>query len=410
MFSWKKRTGVAFANAFELYDIAVYSAISFYIGINFFPSSNFGAESQLMVWMAFALRFISRPFGGICVGIYADKYGRKKALIFTSTLTGIATLIMACLPNFEQIGLLAPCLFFLMQLIQAFCFGGENATSVVYLMENTPQNERGKTGALLWGIFSLIVSFALILVYLLKQFLTESQMTSFGWRIPLILGFINLIFSVWIRMKLSESASFKPSLNLKIYWKPVIKTFLIAAPCCMLSYMNLVLSAMMIKKLTNDAFLQDILPIVCNIIFCIAAVISGYLIDKYSCCKKTLNKCYIFMIVFCLPIYALQEQSHWIYPFISQILIIILVAISLAASPSVLFDYLGKENKSTSLGIGHNLSVIVFGGFTPLLINYLSQYGKMYIGLLLMLTGFAYFLALALDKHTLKQPQKVQHA
>ena len=124
MLTWKKRFGLAIAHGFEFYDIALYSAIIIYISHNFFPYSYFGEKSLFITMMIFSTRFIARPIGGFIIGVYADKYGRKKALIITSSLTGVATCSMACLPTYDHIGLLAPLLFFITQLMQCFAFGG----------------------------------------------------------------------------------------------------------------------------------------------------------------------------------------------------------------------------------------------------------------------------------------------
>ena len=117
MNKWTKRLGIATAHGFEYYNIAVYSAIQTYIALLFFPETIFGQNAELFAWLPFILRFISRPFGGIFVGIYADRYGRKSALVFTSGLTGCATLIMGLLPTYAELGLVAPILFFIMHLV-----------------------------------------------------------------------------------------------------------------------------------------------------------------------------------------------------------------------------------------------------------------------------------------------------
>ncbi len=400
MFSRRKKVGIALANGFEFYDVAVYSAISVYIGLNFFPESYFGAHSTLMIWMTFALRYLSRPLGGFIIGVYADKYGRKSALILTSFLTGVATLIMACLPSFYEIGLMAPCLFFLMQLIQAFAFGGENPTSVVYLMENTHKKDYAKTGALVWGGLSLIVALSLLIVYVLKTVFSPEQMQDFGWRIPIYLGVINLVFGFWFRLRLIESSRFSPSSKIKVHMRSTFKIFLMAVPACMLSYINSLFSSQMIRKFISDPFLQDLLPILMNISFFVTAVITGYFVDKYSSCTKLLNRTYAALVILSVPIYALQDQGHWFSLVLSQLCITLLVSVSLATSPFVFFNHIKGHNKATTFGVGYNFTVIIFGGSMPLMVNYLSQYGQAYVGLLLSFGGLCYFAALALDKYT----------
>lgn len=82
MLSWNKRFAISFAHGFEFYNMAVYSAISVYISQNFFPESFFGENSFLLVIMTFALRFLARPIGGIFIGMYAERHGKKKRAYF----------------------------------------------------------------------------------------------------------------------------------------------------------------------------------------------------------------------------------------------------------------------------------------------------------------------------------------
>ena len=94
--TWRQRCSAILGNAMEYYDIAVFTSISMYISQMF---TNQGiANSELLVWGVFAVRFLMRPFGGIVIGRYADKYGRRRALVVCNFLTGLATVAMALVP------------------------------------------------------------------------------------------------------------------------------------------------------------------------------------------------------------------------------------------------------------------------------------------------------------------------
>lgn len=93
---WRYRLGAVAGNALEYYDIAVFAAISVYLSAEL---ERLGYESATeMVWGIFALRFLARPIGGYIIGRYADRAGKKAALVLTSQITGVATLCMALLP------------------------------------------------------------------------------------------------------------------------------------------------------------------------------------------------------------------------------------------------------------------------------------------------------------------------
>ena len=95
--SWKQRLSVVCGNAMEFYDIAVFAAISPFLA--HILSVNGYENSQAILWGMFALRFLLRPLGGYVVGKIADNYGKRPALILTSSLTGFSTISMALLPN-----------------------------------------------------------------------------------------------------------------------------------------------------------------------------------------------------------------------------------------------------------------------------------------------------------------------
>lgn len=408
--SWKHRTFLSFANGFEYYDIAVYAAISSYAAINFFPQSAFGLYGNIFVWFPFILRFLSRPFGGLFLGHYADKYGRKSALILSSAITGTATLIMACLPNYEQIGLLAPCLFFLMQLLQAFSYGGESPTTIVFLMENANKNERARIGALIVSFVLLSVALSLIITTIVKNYLSYEQMLDFGWRIPIFIGVINLIVSFYFRMKLGESLKFKSSKNLSIDPIRVLKIFLRFAPNTILFYANALTTKNIIKNITQDPIVQNYLPIVFSVFCAFLCFLFGYIIDKKAHYTEVLKKNYIVMILFAVPIYSLQNLGSWQTLVLSQIFIAILFSISMSTVFADLFDQAGTKNKIATLGLGINLSATLIGAFTPLAVTILSSYGSSYIGLMMSIGGLCFFAAVALDKYKAPKIQTNQHA
>ncbi|MBL6734586.1 MAG: MFS transporter [Shewanellaceae bacterium] len=397
MFCWKKKTSIALANAFEFYDVAIYSVISVYIGLHFFPSHYFGQHATSIIWATFALRYLSRPFGGLIMGMYADKYGRKAALMTTSLLSGLATLCMSCLPTFDDIGVLAPCLFFMLQLMQAFSFGGENSTTVLYLMENTYAQDRAKTSALVWGVLFFIIALALLTVYVLELVLTPIQMNTFGWRIPLLLGVVNIFFRFYFRTKITESANFSASDKVQVHLRSAFKIFLMSIPFSMLCYLSLFFTTQVIQTLSPDPFIQKILPIGINCSCFFLALLMGYFVDRHSQCLRILNRCCAALVLGSVPIYAIQANGDQYSLIVSQLCLTILLACIIATSPFVLFNQLQGDNKATTFGVGYNCSVVIFGASIPLMVHYLSQFGTTYIGLMLSGGGLCYFIAQALD-------------
>jgi MHS family proline/betaine transporter-like MFS transporter len=398
---WRRRFSISLGHMFEYYDLAIYSVIAVYIAQSFFPESVFGTNSAWLVWMTFGCRLLSRPVGGVLIGFYADRCGRKSALILTSVITGVATLLMACMPTYYDIGITATILFFIMQLAQAFSFGGENPTSIAYLMEDAKANEEARIGAVLWGSSLISVILSLLVVGCLKVLLTEAQMYDFGWRIPLLLGIINILMSFYFKLKLLESSEFKQSEGFGIQLKSVLKVALMVVPTSVIVYTNTFSSAMLAKQFSSDPSIQANLPIVLNACFYVACWLVAWFIDRHSSCQQTLNKTYAVMFIFAIPIYALQESGGIGALLISQALITLFVAVTLTATPAVIFDQVQADSKHriTSLALGLNLSVSTFGAFSPVVVHSLIPLGHTYLGCMMSGCAIFYFIGIWLDRY-----------
>jgi MHS family proline/betaine transporter-like MFS transporter len=397
MNSWKRVWTVSLGKSVEYYDLAVYAAVSAYIGVNFFPETVFGKNSLLLVWLAYGLRYAARPIGGFFIGAYADKYGRKAALVLIAMSTGSATITIACLPTYGSLGLYAPALFFFMQLIQAFFYAGESATAVAYLFEKSNEKEHARIGALVWAapLLSMIMSFSIVLI--LKHHLTETEMNTYGWRIPYILGLLNILLSYYFKQKLIESASFTPTKKINIQREVVLKIFLMTIPASILFHSSAVSTSLLVKNFTSNETIQTYLPIGFNVVLFITSCLIAWLIDKYGSCQTVLNRTYAMMIPLGMPVYALQELGTWPAILLSKFCITIFFGVAYSCSASIIFKLTHPENRITTIAVGTNLGVLTFGAFSPLMVAALSELGHAYVGLLLSFGGITYFMANAVE-------------
>ncbi|MFN5716147.1 MAG: MFS transporter, partial [Bradyrhizobium sp.] len=92
-------------NALEWYDIAVYAYFAVYLSKAFFPAND-PTTSLLLTFGSFGLSFLIRPIGGVVLGAYADRHGRKASLMLSIVLMTFGTLVLALMPTFETIGIL----------------------------------------------------------------------------------------------------------------------------------------------------------------------------------------------------------------------------------------------------------------------------------------------------------------
>lgn len=125
---------LSIGNAVELYDFTIYSFFALTIGKLFFPvQSAFGP--LLLALLTFGVGFVVRPLGGIVIGTYADRVGRKPALVLTIALMGLGTLLIGLCPTYEQIGAAAPVIIVIGRILQGFSAGGEIGVATTMLME-----------------------------------------------------------------------------------------------------------------------------------------------------------------------------------------------------------------------------------------------------------------------------------
>src|SRR6185437_11730128 len=124
-------------NALEWYDITVYGYFAVYISKAFFPNDN-QTTSLLLTFGTFGLAYLARPIGGLMLGAYADRHGRKASLLISIVLMTLGTLAVALMPAYGTIGLLAPVAVIAARLVQGFSAGGEFGSSTAFLVEHRP--------------------------------------------------------------------------------------------------------------------------------------------------------------------------------------------------------------------------------------------------------------------------------
>ncbi len=196
-------------NLVEWYDWYVYSAFSLYFAKVFFPSGDLTAQ-LLNTAAIFAVGFLMRPIGGWLMGWYADRRGRKAALLLSVWLMCGGSLLIACTPGYAQIGIAAPLLLVLARLLQGLSVGGEYGTSATYLSEMATRAHRG-----FWSSFQYLTLvggqlLALgVLIVLQRLLLTPAQLESWGWRIPFVIGALCALLALWLRRSMTETSAFR---------------------------------------------------------------------------------------------------------------------------------------------------------------------------------------------------------
>ncbi|WP_315834453.1 MFS transporter [Bradyrhizobium prioriisuperbiae] len=196
--------GATIGNMLEFYDFITFAFFAVQIGRTFFPSHS--AYASLMGALAtFGAGFITRPLGGIVIGLYSDRAGRKPAMILSFTMMGVAIIVLALTPSYESIGIAAPIIAILARMVQGFSLGGEVGPTTAYLLESAPPHRRGF--AVSWQPASqeIAATIGAVVGLVLSTTLSSSALDAYGWRIAFLLGAVTLPFGLWMRTRMPET-------------------------------------------------------------------------------------------------------------------------------------------------------------------------------------------------------------
>lgn len=200
--------GGSLGNLVEWFDWFAYASFAIYFAPVFFPKGD--PTAQLLSTAAiFAVGFIVRPIGAWVMGRYADSHGRKAGLALSVALMFGGSLLLACAPTYAMAGLGGPAILLLARVLQGLSLGGEYGASATYLSEMAPRKNRG-----FWASFQYMTLIggqllAIAVAVLLQGFLTEAELTAWGWRIPFVIGAFLALGVYILRRKLAETPTFQ---------------------------------------------------------------------------------------------------------------------------------------------------------------------------------------------------------
>jgi MFS family permease len=192
----------------EYYDFFIYgTAAALVFGKVFFPTAD-PTTGTLLSLATYGVAYVARPVGSVFMGHLGDRYGRKRVLVLTVTLMGVATFLVGCLPSYNSIGILAPILLVTLRLLQGLAASGEQAGANSLSLEHAPERRRALlTSFTLAGTQAgLVVATAL---WLPLASLPTNELDSWGWRIPFWLSAVVTVAGLIIRRRLTEAPAFQ---------------------------------------------------------------------------------------------------------------------------------------------------------------------------------------------------------
>jgi MFS family permease len=191
-------------NMLEFYDFVTYSFFAIQIGHTFFPTdSEYG--SLMLSLATFGAGFITRPVGGVVLGIYSDRVGRRPAMLLSFALMGAAIIAIAITPSHDAIGLAAPIIVIMARMLQGFALGGEVGPTTAYLLEIAPPERRALVIALQPMSQEVAATAGALVGFILSKTMAPAALDAYGWRIAFLLGATALPLGLWMRRTLPET-------------------------------------------------------------------------------------------------------------------------------------------------------------------------------------------------------------
>ncbi|WNJ88271.1 MFS transporter [Bosea sp. 685] len=363
---------------FEWYDLVLYAMFVVTLSKLFFPAGD-PAVSVLLSLGTFASAWLVRPLGAIVIGAYADRAGRKPALILSAGLMMLGTLLTAILPGYATIGLAAPILLLLARMIQGFSAGGEFGSATAMLIEQDP-SRRGFYGATQWASSGFAVFMASMFAYLINASLTPEQVMSWGWRVPFLFGLLIGPVAWYIRQRVDESAEFEkaeqspvPLAEVMTHDKlRVLAGAGIVAAGAAGSFMNTYMPTFATTKLGLDPSVALIGTIFAGLINSTMPFFFGHLSDRVGRIPL-MGTFAVLGLVMTYPMFQWLVASPSVGTLIAiqSMLALVLYCGYYATAPALLSELYQTRRRVTGISISYVLGQLLFGGVTPLVVGFI---------------------------------------
>lgn len=362
-------------NALEFYDFVTFALFAIQIGGAFFPSHS--RYLSLMGSLAtFGAGFITRPLGAHVLGGYADRHGRKPAMLVSLGLMG-AGIVMLCLtPSYATIGIAAPILAVLARLLQGFALGGEVGASTVYMMESARADNRGFSMS--WqGASQQVASTAGSLVALLLSLgLTHAEFSDYGWRIALLLGVTVVPVALWLRRTLPECRHLPEehviaSGGFRTYRRALACGFVLLASATITTYIGTYMATYGQNTLGLSASVAQAGQFANSTVAIASVLLGGMVSDTIG--RKPVNLWSQFLLAAVIvPCFAWIVATRGAASFIGANMIFALVAgFGGGAKHAAIVESLPRAVRARAFALVYAIPIATFGGTTQLVVTWL---------------------------------------
>ena len=374
---------VTSGNFLEMFDFFLFGFYATYISKTFFPVGNEFA-SLMLTFMTFGAGFLLRPLGAIFLGAYVDSIGRRKGLIVTLGIMAAGTILIAFVPGYGTIGLLAPFLVLIGRLLQGFSAGVELGGVSVYLAEMATPGNKGFYVSWQSGSQQVAVMFAAVIGYVLNQALMPAAMHDWGWRIPFFIGCAIVPFLFYIRRSLEETEEFlkrkhRPSMNevfgsLARNWQIVLLGMLLVGMTTISFYTITVYTPTFGKSVLKLSDTDSLLVTFCT------ALSNLFWLPVMGAVSDRVGRKPILLIFSALTLLTAYPVLVWLVANASfgNMLIALLWLSFLYGSYNgamvvALTEVVPANVRTAGFSLAYSLATALLGGFTPLVSTWLIE-------------------------------------
>ncbi|MFW0973315.1 shikimate transporter [Leclercia pneumoniae] len=363
----------------DWYDFLLYGITAALVfNSEFFPQIG-PAMGTLAAFATFGVGFLFRPLGGIIFGHFGDKLGRKRMLMLTVWMMGIATALIGLLPSFAAIGWWAPVLLVTLRAIQGFAVGGEWGGAALLSVESAPAKKKAfySSGVQVGYGVGLLLSTGL--VSLISALTTNEQFLSWGWRIPFLFSIVLVIAALWVRNGMEESAEFEqqqttPATKERL---PVMEALIrhpgaflkiIGLRLCELLTMYIVTAFALNYSTQNLGLPRELflnIGLLVGGLSCLTIPCFAWLADRYGRRRVYITGALIGSLSAFPFFMALEAQSiFWIVVF-SVLLANVAHDMVVCVQQPMFTGMFGARYRYSGAGVGYQVASVVGGGFTP---------------------------------------------
>jgi MFS transporter, MHS family, alpha-ketoglutarate permease len=376
--------GASSGNLVEWFDFYVYSFCALYFAPAFFPKGD--TTTQLLNTAGvFAAGFLMRPIGGWFFGRLADKRGRRFAMMVSVFMMCGGSLVIAVLPPYAEIGVLAPALLLVARLFQGLSVGGEYGTSATYMSEVALQGRRGFFASFQYVTLIGGQLCALLVLVILQQTLTTDELKAWGWRVPFVVGAVAALIALYLRKSLDETSTAanrqrSDAGTLAGMWKHKGAFLTVIGFTAGGSLIFYTFTTYMQKYLVNTAHMSaktaSNVMTVALLVYMLMQPLFGALSDRIGR-RQSMILFGLFATIGTVPLlHALKDVTSPYMAFVLVVVALAIVSFYTSISGLIKAEMFPPEVRALGVGLSYAVANAIFGGSAEYVALWLKQAGS----------------------------------